>query len=313
MYSAAARGEAYIQRLCAFIGRAYPLRPTAIAPARRGYYGETWRLDCGEGRCFLKLDRSPHQTVYARNFPVVEHLRNRGMEFVSRIVKARDGRLFTQFDGGVLGVFDWIEGENRQDESTKTREYQMLARVYTVDAAGLDLAREDFLPRAADLFFSQWARVEDKGILALLEQRRDAIGFNAGRLRHFARLCQEDLTGFAITHGDAGGNVIVNGDAFYLVDWDDPWLAPPERDAWFCMQWPWAMETFQAALRQNGIGYTLRSERLAYYCYHMYFFYLMEILDTFFALGPREGAVLEYLSEYLGGWINDNLAFAGGI
>ena len=55
----------------------------------------------------------------------------------------------------------------------------MLARVYTVDAAGLDLPRENFSPRAADLFYSQWARIEDKEILGLLESKRDAIDFNA--------------------------------------------------------------------------------------------------------------------------------------
>jgi len=72
------------------------------------------------------------------------------------------------------------------------------------------------------------------------------------------------------------------------------------------MHRPWAMEAFHEALRQNGIGYTLRPERLAYYCYYMYFFYLNEILDAHFALG----GLSDYLADYLGGWMNDNRAYA---
>jgi len=77
-------------------------------------------------------------------------------------------------------------------------------------------------------------------------------------------------------------------------------LAPPERDAWFCMQWDWARKAFHEALRQNGIDYTLRQERLAYYSYHMFFFYLNAYLDCFMETGATEG-----IEEYLNGWIEE--------
>jgi hypothetical protein len=148
--------------------------------------------------------------------------------------------------------------------------------------------------------------VEDEAILALLKNKREEIDVNARRLRHFSEICAGDESGFAFTHGDAGGNVLVRGGNYRIVDWDTPLFAPPERDAWFCLHLPWAMQAFHGALRQNGIGYTLRPERLAYYCYHMYFYYLNVILDAHFALG---GMVTAYLADYLGGWMNDNRAF----
>ena len=307
MYSSIQRDAAFTQRLCAFIAAAYPIQPTDIIPAARGFYGETWRIDAPQGRFFAKLDCSPHQAVYERSFPVVERLCAHGIGFISKIVKTRDGALYARFEGGALGLFDWIDGENRQDEHTKPREYQMLAKVYTVDPAGLSLPREDFSARAADRFFGQWARVEDEAVLALLENKRAAIEHNARRLRHFSQICAGDDAGFAITHGDAGGNVIVNGEAYRIVDWDEPRLAPPERDAWFCLHWPWAMEAFHRALRQNGIDYALRPERLAYYCYHMYFFYWNSILEAAGALGDK---LCGYARNNMDSWIDDNLAFA---
>jgi len=305
MYSNVTRDEAYRRRLRDFIEENYPLRPTAITPAKRGYYGETWRIECDEGCYFAKLVYGYHTARYQESFAVIEHLCAHGIDSISRIVKTRAGALYTNFDGGILGLFVWIEGENREDDGTKPREYRMLATIYTVDPSGLSIPREDFSARAADKFFGQWARVTDAAILALLESKRDEIEQSARRLRHFSQRCAGDESGFVITHGDAGGNVLVHENEYHIVDWDIPLLAPPERDAWFLMHLPWAMREFQKALRQNGIHYTLRPERLAYYCYHMYFYYLNEILDTHFALGGE--AV--YLTDYLDGWMNNTRAF----
>ena len=313
MYSSIHRGAAFDRRLRAFIEENYPIQPTALTPAARGYYGETWRVESPQGRFFPKLDCSPHRGVYERSFPVIEHLCNHGIDFISRIVKTRDGKLHASFEGGVLGLFDWIAGENREDDSTEPILYNLLAKIYAVPARELDIPREDFSARAADVFFDQWARVEDGAILALLEGERARIEFNARLLRYFSEICAGDNAGFVITHGDAGGNVLFDGDTARIVDWDDPRLTPPERDAWFCMSKPPLMEAFHRALRQNGIAYTLRPERLAYYYYHMWMFYLTEILGEYFTLGNRDGAVSAYLSDYLEGWMNDNSAFARGI
>ena len=94
------------------------------------------------------------------------------------------------------------------------------------------------------------------------------------------------------------------------MDWDDPRLAPPERDAWFCLHWDWAMEAFNAALRANGIGYAVRPERLAYYCYHSYFFYLTEYMRTYFDIGDPDGEIAAALSDYFDCWIENEIRYA---
>lgn len=90
----------------------------------------------------------------------------------------------------------------------------------------------------------------------------------------FAALCRKDTSHFYITHGDAGGNFFVSGDKAFLLDWDDVLLAPPERDAWVMGFRDWARCLFQRSLREQGIEYSLKPERLAYYSYYMFFFWL---------------------------------------
>lgn len=317
MYSRIPRSAEYKHRLLEFVRNEHGIETSRMTPAKRGYYGETWRLDTTDSSYFLKLDYSAgHQSLYERSFVVMEHLRTHGVDFISRVIKATDGRLSTRFDGAVLGVFAWIVGENVQNEHTKRAEYGLLAKIYAVPYHGLALAREDFSTASVDLFFRQWERLREltdansRQLAAVLERYRDRLQHRAERLFLFAERCQSDRSHFYLTHGDAGGNVIVADDKYYIVDWDDPRLAPPERDAWFCLYWDWAMTAFNNALRGNGINYTLRPERLAYYCYHSFFFYLTEYITTYFDIGAGDGSLLRALAGYFDGWIEAELEYA---
>ena len=139
MYSNVKRSNEYQYHLREFIHREYGIESTGITPAKRGYYGETWRLDTASRSYFLKLDYSLHQVIYECSFPVVEHLCNHGTKLISRIVKPKEGGLSARFDGAVLGVFDWIDGENVQNEQTKIAEYSILGKVYAVPVGGVPI------------------------------------------------------------------------------------------------------------------------------------------------------------------------------
>ncbi|NLG24131.1 MAG: hypothetical protein GX558_02170, partial [Clostridiales bacterium] len=104
------------ERLTDFLAREYAIAADGVAPAKRGYYGQTWRVDAGGHGYFVKIVAlRSHQPVYRRSFPVIEHLNGRGVDFISKIVKASDGRLWADYGGATLGVFEWIDGANVQN------------------------------------------------------------------------------------------------------------------------------------------------------------------------------------------------------
>ena len=308
MFSNVSRSDEYKKLLCEFIRSEYGVEFISITPAKRGFYGETWRLDSANKSYFLKLDYSPHQGIYERSFTVIEHLCCHGIDFISQIVKTKNGGLSTRFDGAVLGLFNWIDGEHIETDETKIPEYNMLARVYQVPANGVSIPCEDFESNSADKFYAQWAAIDDEQINSLLEQRRAIFEHRANRLRLFSEKCNGDTTGFVITHGDAGGNLVKDGDRYFIVDWDDPILAPPERDAWVMCNRDWARSAFHEALRQHGITYTLRPERLEYYCYHFFFFYLTSFLESY-----KVSGIVQELEEYVDGWIQDSFRYVDSI
>ena len=189
MHNQTERTEAYEKNLKSFLCEEYGFRGIAITPAKRGFYGETWRLDTPGKSYFVKLVYfADHQYIYTCSFGVMDFLRSKGIDFISAIVKTTEGALFTRFDGAVLGVFNWIDGENIETDETKIREYQMLAKIYTVPSDGVHIRREDFSGKSADMFFKQWALSKDSEILLLLEKNRAKLEYRSHRLQHFAAL-----------------------------------------------------------------------------------------------------------------------------
>ena len=319
----------YLDEVLGHIRICYGIEADDICEASRGYYGETWRLSAadaggGERLYFAKIDYSPaHRDVYRRSFGALERFMECGIDFVNCPIRALDGGVYTLFGEGVFGLFEWIEGESYQDEVTKHEEYRMLGEIYRVPWDGLELPAEDFGTRSAEDFF-EWveflrtnSRYEE--LVRLIDSRWDRVLYRSDRLREMSRRCREglggDLTaeGYVITHSDSGSNVIIGADKFWLVDWDNPIIAPPERDAWFTAMWGWARELFADSLARAGVKYELRAERLAYYAYHFWFEYLNVYFMTLRDLPDSYGEICGMVEEYFGCWIENCFGFADGV
>jgi len=329
MYSRVVRDQAYQERLVTFLRDAYGLPVAAVQPAARGFFAETWQATTLAGeRYFVKADHSPsHQGRFEASLPVVDHLIRHGIGFIPRPVWTAHGDLSCRMDGAVIAVFEWIDGANVETDETKPLEYALLAQVYAVPADGLALPVEDFAGASADDVHRLWRQLEwrsrdqgnedDQSALGMLNRVREALAGRANRLQHVAGLCQPDRSGFRITHGDAGGNLLLDSSRYAIVDWDEAMYAPPERDAWVmcCRDRPnrqWAQDLFEGALRTGDVPYALRPERLAYYAYSQYFFYLAEILQAYLDTG-NPGRVATYLAgadTWGDAWITECLRYA---
>ena len=306
MYGDVFRDAEYVDRLIDFIRFEYRIDAKQVTSAKRGFYGETWCLESVSDRYFIKIVyASEHKEIYKRSFHVVRHLCDNGIDFISKIVTTNTGNLYSYFDDAIVGVFHWIDGDLTENDDTKIPEYRMLAKVYTVPTIGLDIPREQFSDLSSELFYLKLESLRNRELKLLLEKNRSKIEHRAKMLKYFADLNQNDTSYFFITHGDAGGNLIVSGDKHFIVDWDTACIAPPERDAWVMCSKAWAREAFQSALHRNGISYTLQTKRLAYYCYEFFFYYLNAFLDASASLSVDIIAV----EEYLDGWIEDSINY----
>lgn len=305
------------KRLRAALSAQYGITAAEITPAARGYYGETWKIHTTAGTYFLKMDALPfHQKRFQSGLSVVEYLCKNGVDFVGNIVKTRDGKLFSTFDTALMGLFEWVDGENLETDGTKASEYRMLCNIYPLTKPGLGIPAVSFSDEAAARFYRQWELLKkapqtaaNAAVLELFARYRAELSHSAQRLSKLARRCRADVGDFYLTHGDAGGNFFVGKGRNYLFDWDEAMYAPLERDAWVMGCYEWARNLFDQTLKKNNIPYRLRPERLAFYCYHMYFFYLGEFLLVH-PICDQSARMLDYFEN---GWIRSRIAFADTI
>ena len=308
------RDARYLRWLRDEVERRYGVKPDGIAPATRGYYGETWKVGAGGRAYFLKMDTLAfHQARFRRSLPVIAYLYDHGADFVGRVIPTREGGLHARMGDAVAGLFEWVDGENVETDETKAAEYQLLSRVYALTRQGFDIPTAVFSDEAAARFYGLWAALRDgprtdadRALLDVLERFRVKTDSCAARLAHMARLCRDGNVFFYLTHGDAGGNFFAGGGRHYIFDWDEVMYAPLERDAWVMGCYGWARQLFEETLHARGIPCRLRPERLAFYCYHMYFFYLSEMLMVH-AMSDQTERIRGYLED---GWILSRVAYA---
>ncbi len=306
MYNARPRPAESVAALKAVLADEWSLTIQSFREAPRGFYGETWDVQTAGGRYIAKLDRSPHQAVYRRNLPVLQGLLDQQIPGIAPLIRTRRGALCADFEGGTLALFAFIPGEHTEDYPLD-RLFRTLARIYRAQPPE-GIERERFGDGILEVVAAQVRALPgdpvSRGVRALFEEKRPLLAAYAERLRSFARSCAADESGFVVTHGDAGGNAILTEDAFTLIDWDHPMYAPPERDAWFFIADP-RFSRFDACLAEAGLAYRLRNERIGYYGYFTYFYYLHEYLTCYHYVTDEKirARCADAIRDYFTSWI----------
>jgi spectinomycin phosphotransferase len=130
---------------------------------------------------------------------------------------------------------------------------------------------KSFLERVKDDVFDEPVAVE---LTAFLMTKRAEVLDLVGRAERLAQALQARSPEFVVCHSDihAGNILIEDHDAgFYIVDWDEPILAPKERDLMYAgggLLGGWRAPREEESLFYQGYGPTQVShEALAYYRY----------------------------------------------
>lgn len=108
----------------------------------------------------------------------------------------------------------------------------------------------------------------------------------------------------------------MNGEKLFIVDWDSVKHAPIERDAWIFICDNCQLQKVNEVLKENKIDYILKQERLGYYCYYFFFYYLTEYLISVLEAADLEQkqAISDDLIGYLkNSWVYERLDTADKI
>lgn len=196
---------------------------------------------------FVKLKRGHHHDT---GVTIAEYLHQAGVQQVILPVKTIKGELTQTIEDLMLIVYPFIKGQNGFNNTLTDNQWikfgRTLRQIHQLNLpSSIEklVRRETYSPKWREALRSLYRDLEtvlplDDIALELskfLKNNRSTIHQLADRAEQLSKELQNQPTKFVLCHSDIhGGNVMMDGeDTIYIVDWDDPIMAPKERDLMF--------------------------------------------------------------------------------
>ncbi len=141
-----------MSELIRFLSSEYGLQVKNILPAKRGFYGETWSIQTENGKYFIKVECwAHHSEIYRNSLSAVQYMTGSGISFIPKIIKTKDGRLYSSFQQRTAAVFEYVPGELLENCSVEQL-YSRLSEVYKLRTDGIEMETETFGAEVLDTF-----------------------------------------------------------------------------------------------------------------------------------------------------------------
>jgi spectinomycin phosphotransferase len=196
---------------------------------------------------FLRLRRGGFEAV---SVSLPKFFSDQGIEQIIAPLTTTTGDLWTTLDAFTVILYPFVEGRNGYETRLSDRHWRELGaalrRIHTVSVPPelrCCIPVEAFCPDWREMLRSTLGRVRrgsfdeplNGELAAFLRARRDTVLDLVVRAETLAQVLQREPAEWVLCHSDIhAGNVLLDDDgALYIVDWDDPIIAPKERDLMF--------------------------------------------------------------------------------
>jgi spectinomycin phosphotransferase len=231
---------------------------------------------------FVKLKRGHHHEL---SVALARLLHEGGISQIILPINTIQGQPTQLIDDYTLIVYPFIEGEDGFSHNLTDDQWitfgQAMRQVHEMDmplSTQNQIRRESYVPKWREAVRLLYAHVEgdhsgDEVALKLLKFMKENLTLIRRLVDQAEQLSQKIIAQspkFVLCHSDIhGGNVLIdNKDTLYIIDWDDPILAPKERDLMFIgggVANVWN-KPHEEALFYQGYGKTnINTAILAYY------------------------------------------------
>lgn len=196
---------------------------------------------------FIKLKRGHHHDI---GIVIVELLQEEGIQQIILPIKTLLGQSTKRIEDFTLIVYPFVEGQDGFSCNLTDNQWFKLGKalrhvheIAVPSSIQNQLRKESYSPKWREIVRSLYVLIEAKPtgdeialkLLKFMKENMSAIRRLVDRAEQLAEKLQGQSTKFVLCHSDIhGGNVLINGDeTIYIVDWDDPIMAPKERDLMF--------------------------------------------------------------------------------
>jgi spectinomycin phosphotransferase len=196
---------------------------------------------------FIKLKRGHYHDMSAI---IITLLHETGIQNIIPPIKNIHAQPIQHVDDFTLIVSPFIEGQDGFSRDLTDDQWVTLGKVmrqiHEIDVPPSiqhRIRREDYSPKWREAVRSLYADIESKPstdeisskFIAFMKDHAAVIHRLVNRAEQLGKQIQDQSPDFVLCHSDIhGGNVLIDGNnVIYMVDWDDPIMAPKERDLMF--------------------------------------------------------------------------------
>jgi spectinomycin phosphotransferase len=196
---------------------------------------------------FVKLKRGHHHDI---GIAIVELLHDAGIKEIIPPVKTIRGQSTQQIEGFTLIVYPFVNGQNGFCSHLNDGQWIVLGKalkqVHDLDLPSSikdRIRKESYSSQWREAIRSLYSYIDgdldvDETALKLqvfMKEHKAIIYPLVIRAESLSQMIQAQSPEFVLCHSDIhGGNVLIDeSGAIYIVDWDEPIMAPKERDLMF--------------------------------------------------------------------------------
>ena len=196
---------------------------------------------------FVKLKGGQNHDV---GVAILDLLHKEGIQQIIAPIKTFQGRSTQHVDEYTLIVYPYIENQNGFSQILTDDQWIILGKVlrkvheFKMPATIQDqIRREDYSPKWRDIVRSLYDHIETrpnrdhwaKKLTMFMKEHKNEIDRLLAGAQLLGQKLQQESAEFVLCHADIhGGNVLISENGcIYIVDWDQPVMAPKERDLMF--------------------------------------------------------------------------------
>jgi len=237
------------EKIIACLQDAYGLQIAEITflPLGADAYAGVYRATTTDGTPYFAKLRS--RNFEAISVEVPKFLFESGISQIIAPIATVSGNLSAQLDEFHVILYPFIEGANGWQVALSDTQWniygQTLKHIHSLTLPPTladHIPRETYSPYWRDRVRQFQAQVEDTvfaeptaaAMADFLKQKRWDISHLIQRAEDLGAVLQNQAADNVLCHSDIHlGNLLINDETFYIVDWDQPILAPKERDLMF--------------------------------------------------------------------------------
>jgi spectinomycin phosphotransferase len=209
-----------------------------------------YKIHTGRSTYFLKIRQGK---LNESGLFIPRYLRNRGIEQVMAALPTRSQALWHTVEDFALILYPFIEGSSGMDIGLTDSQWVEFGTILkNIHATPLSpelqnqVRKETFSPQWMDAVGALQAKIQagiwnndyEKDLGSYWQSRAAEIGQITRRAADLGDILREKAPPIVLCHADIHtANVMVNPDGrLFIIDWDDPIIAPVERDLMFIIE-----------------------------------------------------------------------------